>query len=356
MKAETYKGHLMKHLFVLIIIALLLTGCSKKEDKPVIGKNQFSADTSDIKTSPVDNPNEPFSLKYSYEKGKKYKYSLSLISTDKQSMKTDTTINQNVKQNTYYLLEITPVEIDQDGTMELNAVITSVKVDVDANGRKLRYESGVAKDTLDNVKFAEYECLVNNSFSLRVTKVGEILDIFRADKIANKFLELKGYADSLNADQKAGVRKNMLEGLIRPLMNQIFRQVPGNTVAKDSSWSYKQPATQMMVFTVQNTNIYKILNLEKYNNDKIAVISGSSNTLIAGNNKAVNQGISYNFSRPVTSAGGKIYFDITRGYVIKSKTNTLIESRVAMEGQSPKGKQKGERSETVENVYIVELL
>jgi hypothetical protein len=237
------------------------------------------------------------------------------------------------------LLEITPVEIDQDGTMELNAVITSVKVDVDANGKKLRYESGIVRDTADNIKFAEYECLVNNSFSLRVTKVGEILDIFRADKIANKFLELKGYADSLNADQKAGVRRNMLDGLIRPLMNQIFRQVPGNTIAKDSSWSYKQPATQMMVFTIQNTNIYKILNLEKYNDDKIAVISGSLNTLIAGNNKAVNQGISYNFSKPLTSAGGKIYFDITKGYIIKSKTNTKIESRVSMEGQTPKGKQ-----------------
>ena len=346
----------MKYLFLFITFILIFTGCSKKESQPVVNKNQYSVDTSDIKTSPVDNPNEAFTLKYSYEKGNKYIYSVSLISSDKQSMKTDTTISQSLKQNTYYILEITPVEIDQDGTMELNAVINSTKVEAESNGRKFGYESGAVKDSLNNVKFAEYVCLIKNPFSLRVSKAGEILEIFRADKITNKFLELKGYADSLNADQKAGVRKNMVEGLLRPLMNQIFRQVPGHTLAKDSTWSYPQPANQMMVFSVQNTNNYKIQNLEKYNNDKLAVISGSMTTTITGNNKAVNQGVSYNFSKPVTSAGGKIYFDVTKGCIIKSKTNTSIQSHVSMEGPSPKGRQKGERSETVENTYIVKLL
>ena len=346
----------MKHLFLFIIIAILFTGCSKKEDKPITSKNQYAADTLDIKTSPVDNPNEAFSLKYSYEKGKKYNYRVNLISSDKQIMKTDTTISQVVKQNTSYLLEITPVEIDQDGTMELNAVINSSKVDAQANGQKLTYESGAVNNPTDKVKFAEYECLIKNPFSLRVSKTGEILEIFRADKITNKFLELKGYADSVTADQKTGIRKNMVEGLLKPLMNQLFRQVPVHTVAKDSSWTYQQPATQMMVFNVQNTNNYRILNLEKLDNDKVAVISGSMNTVITGNNKAVNQGVTYNFSKPVTSAGGKIYFDVTKGYVIKSTTNTRIESHVSMEGPSPKGKQKGERSEIVENTYVVELL
>jgi hypothetical protein len=346
----------MKYLFLFITFILIFAGCSKKEPQPVVNKNQYSVDTSDIKTTPVDNPNEAFTLKYSYEKGKKYEYVISLISSDFQSMKTDTTISQSVKQNTNYLVEITPVEIDQDGTMELNAVINSAKVEADANGKRIKYESGVSKDSLDKLKFAEYECLIKNPFSIRVSKAGEILDIFRADKITNKFLELKGYADSLNADQKAGVRKNMVEGLLRPLMNQIFRQVPGHTLAKDSTWSYPQPANQMMVFSVQNTNNYKILNLEKYNSDKLAVITGSMTTTITGNNKAVNQGVSYNFSKPVTSAGGKIYFDITKGCIIKSKTYTSIKSNVSMEGPSPKGRQKGNRSEAVENTYIVQLL
>jgi hypothetical protein len=240
--------------------------------------------------------------------------------------------------------------------MELNVVINSSKLDAEANGKKFTFESGTVKDSLDKVKFAEYECLINNPFSLRVSKSGEILEIFRSDKITNRFLELKGYADSLNAEQKAGVRKNIVEGLLRPLTMQLIRQVPDHAVAKDSTWSYSQPATQMMVFSVQNTNVYKILNLEKYNNDKVAVITGSMNTVITGNNKAVNQGIAYNFTKPVTSAGGKIYFDVTKGYVIKSTTNTRIESHVTMEGPTPKGPKKGARSEVVENMYVVEML
>jgi hypothetical protein len=240
--------------------------------------------------------------------------------------------------------------------MEINAIINSAKVEALANGQKFSYESGSVKDSLEKVKFAEYECLIKNPFSIRVSKTGEILEIFRSDKITNRFLELKGYADSLNSDQKSGIRKNMVDGLLKPLMNQIFRQVPAHSVAKDSSWHYQQPATQMMVFNVQNTNNYKIQSLEKYNDDRVAIVSGSINTLITGNNKTVNQGVSYNFSKPVTNAGGKIYFNITKGYVIKSKTFTSIESHVSMEGPSPKGKQKGERSETVTNMYIIELL
>ena len=346
----------MKHLFLFIIIAALFAGCGNKENKPVTDKNQFIADSSAIKTTPADNPNEAFTIKYAFEKGKKYNYRVTLNSTDIQSMKTDTTISQAVKQNTCYLLELTPTEIDQDGVMEINAVINSTKVDAQANGQKFSYETGSVKDSSNKVKFAEYECLAKNPFSLRVSKTGEILEIFRADKIANRYIELKGYADSVSADQKAGIRKNMVEGLLRPLMNQIFRPVPNHNVAKDSIWSYQQPASQIMVFTVQNTNLYKILNLEKYNNDKVAVILGSMNTSISGNNKAVNQGITYNFSKPVTSAGGKIYFDVTKGYILKSTTTTKIESHVTMEGPTPKGNKKGQRTETVENVYIVEFI
>jgi hypothetical protein len=253
-------------------------------------------------------------------------------------------------------MEITPAEIDQDGIMEVNVVVNSARVDAEANGKKFTYESGTVKDSSDRVKFAEYECLINNAFSLRVSRTGEILEIFRADKIANKFLALKGYADSVSADQKTAIRKNMVDGLLKPLMNQIFRIVPNHNIAKDSSWSYQQPATQMMVFNVQSTSVFKIINLEKYNDDKVAEISGSMNTVVSGNNKAVNQGISYNFSKPVTNAGGKIYFDITKGCIIKAKTFTNIQSHVTMEGQTPKGIQKGDRNETIDNTYIVEML
>jgi hypothetical protein len=337
-------------------MSVVLISCGKKEDKPVTGKNQFAADTSDMKTTPADNPNEAFSLKYSYEKGKKYNYRISLTSSDKQVLKTDTTISQSIRQTAAYLIELTPVEIDPDGTMELNVLINSTKVDADANGKIYSFEYGVTKDSLEKVKFAEYEAMVKNPFSIRVSNLGDIIEIFRADRISNRFIQLKGFADSVTTEQRAGVTKNMAEQLLRPLMNQIFRKVPDHNMAKDSSWSYTQPPAQATVFKMENTNIFKVANLEKFNSDKIAVLEGYLKTVITGNNKASERGVDYNFSKPVTSAGGKIYFDVSKGHVIKSKTFTKMQTHVAMEGPGPKGRQKGERSETVENTYIMELL
>ena len=51
-------------------------------------------------------------------------------------------------------------------------------------------------------QFAEYEALVNNPFNLRVSKLGAIIDIYKADKILNKFLDIKNLSDSVDAQQK----------------------------------------------------------------------------------------------------------------------------------------------------------
>lgn len=348
----------MKKLLVLLFSSMLLfSACSKKEEaKPVDDKNKYAFDSTDIKTQPVDNPNESFLLSYNFEKGKKYNYRLTSISNDNQVIKAETTLTQSVKQNLIYLIEVTPTEKDGDGTMEMNVIINSIKLDAQANGQNFHYEAGVTKDSTELTKYADYEALYKNSFTLRVSKKGEIVDIFRADKISNRYLQLKGYSDSLNSEQKAYVRKNIIDGAIRPLVIQIFRIIPDHNIAKDSTWSYSQPQSQFMTFTMQNTNLFKVLNLEKYNDDKVAVIDAGLDTKISGNTKAVDRGITYNFNKPLTTATGKIYFDIPKGCIIKSKTQTKINIFYTMEGMTPKGKQKGERKELIENTNIVEAI
>ena len=89
---------------------------------------------------------------------------------------------------------------------------------------------------------------------------------------------------------------------------------------------------------------------------KLQLLKASIKTVITGNNKAVNQGVSYDFTKPVITASGKIYFDITKGGIIKSKVNTKTNMHFTMEAPSPKGIQKGERWGTTENIYVTELL
>ena len=58
----------------------------------------------------------------------------------------------------------------------------------------------------------------------------------------------------------------------------------------------------------------------------------------------VNQGnVSYSFQKPISTAEGKIYFDVDKGIQIKSRTKTRLEISYTMEANTPKGKQKGSR-------------
>lgn len=346
----------MKYLFLFILsITLFSIGCSKKET-PVVNKNQFVTDTSEIKTVPISNPNESFTFKYNYEKGKKYHYRISSTASDIETMKADSTVTQTVKQNSIYNIELSPTETDQGGTMEISAVINSIKIDAQMGGERITYQSGTVKDTAEKIKYSQYEALVQNPFSIRISRLGEILEIMRVDKIVSKFFEINPKANAMNTEQKSAVRMNFIEGLLRPLFVQIFKPIPDHSTAKDSIWTVTQPPAEALVFKLENTNIFKVANLEKLDNDKIAIIDASIKSVVTGNNKAVDRGVSYDFTKPVINATGKIYFNLDKGVIIKAKVSTKTTTHFLMEAPSAKGKQKGERWGTTENMYVTELL
>ncbi len=346
----------MKYVFGFIIFSMLIFGCSKKNEQVPVTAASFAFDSTDIKTTPVSNPNESFSIRYNFEKGKNYNYRLTSLSDDNQTIKADTTILQHVTQNVTYLMTLSLSNVDKDTVMEMACNITSIKLDANANGKKTSYQSGLTKDSTERAQFAEYEALIQNPFSIRITKYGEILEVFRADKIVTKFLELKGTPATVTSEEKDALRKSIIEGALKPLLVQIFRQVPQNQVAKDSSWSFTQPPSQFLIYQLQNTNAYKVLSLDKFNNDKLAVIDAGLKSVLTGKDEITNRGVNYKFKKPVTSASGKIFFNLTKGCIQKSKTNTLINIYYTMEMKGPKGTEKGNKTEAIKSSNIVELV
>ncbi|MCK7519171.1 MAG: DUF6263 family protein [Ignavibacteriales bacterium] len=248
------------------------------------------------------------------------------------------------------------MDIDVDGIFEIGFNITSVKLDADANGEKFSFESNTSKDTMDRVKYSEYVSVLNNPFNVRVTKTGEIVEIYKADRIINEFLKLKGAIDSVTAAEKDYLKKDMIERALKPIVVQVFRQLTDKMMAKDSLWTNPQEPTKLMVFQVQNTSTYLVKSLELFNNDKIAVIDAGLKTNISGNNKVTDRGATYVFKKPVTFAEGKIYFNLSKGCVQKSKTNSKIQISYSMEVPTPKGLEKGTKTEIVVNTNILELL
>lgn len=347
----------MKYILILLAFTFFFIGCKKEEEKSPINKDMYSADTTEIKTVQLKNQDEVFQLDYKFEKGKEYGYRLTNIAENTQTVNAnDTILSHKVKQTLTYLINFKVLDVDIDNIYEVAFNITSVKLEADANGEKFYYESSTSQDSLAKVQYSEYVAVRNNPFNVRVNKFGEIVEIYKADRIVNEFVKLKGVADSISTAEKDMLKKDMIERALRPLVIQVFRQFTDKQLSKDSSWTNPQEPSKLMIFQVQNTNRYKINGLEMFNDDKVANINAALETVISGNNKFVDRGATYVFSKPVTNAEGKIYFNLTKGCIQKSKTQSKIHISYSMEVPTAKGLEKGIKSETVLNTNILELL
>ncbi len=345
--------------FIFTFLFLFLFGCGeKKEEKAPVktNENNLTVDTSDISTTPLDNPNESFRLKYHFILNKEYKYSLTTLTENTQTMKADTIISQHATQNITYLLNIKPIEIDKDSVTKFVCTFYSIKIEANVKGHKFRYQSGVTNDSVSKARYAEYEASANTPFNIKVSKTGDVIDVFKTDKILSQFLTLKNIPDTLGSAQKNKINEQIIQSGIKPLVSQVFRKIPEKLLAKDSVWTYQQPPSGLLVFTVNTTNIYKVSSLGNFMNDKVAVIDASLETKITGNNKVTENGFTYQFDKPVTEASGKIYFNIDKGYLQKSKVKTRLIIHYTMESNAAGGKRNGSRSEVIENTNIVELL
>jgi hypothetical protein len=112
----------------------------------------------------------------------------------------------------------------------------------------------------------------------------------------------------------------------------------------------------VMVFQIDYTNLYKVEKFEKMDDEVIAVIDGVVDVQVSGEPTYSEQGINYKFEMPISSASGKIYFNVDKGLVQKSKTQTRLETAYTMEMATPQGLQKGSTREVIINRNILELL
>lgn len=348
----------MKKILILFIFSVFLWGCNKKaENKAEDLSGKLKVDTTEIKTMPIDNPNANFSIHFKFQKGKTYQYRLASFTDDQKTLKADSNITQTVKQSIVYLANLTLNDVDKDGVMEFSCTIPSILMNAIANGQVMNYQSGKTKDSTELKNYAQYESLINNTFSVRVGKNGGILEIFRADKIVSKFLQLQKAHPTVPNEQKEALRNNITQGELKPLLTQIFREMPSKTLMKDSSWANPQPATQFLIFKLENTNLFKVAGLNKFGSDTLAAIDAGLKSVVSGDTKYEERGTKVNFKRPQPTASGTIYFNLTKGYIQKSNVKTQVNISYTMEGPSPKGgKQKGIVTETVNSSNILELL
>ncbi|MGE5798519.1 MAG: DUF6263 family protein [Ignavibacteria bacterium] len=339
-----------------LTLSLLLPGCGKKEE-PAEKTGTLKPDSSVSKTLVLQNPNQSFTLSYKLEKGKNFKYRLTTQQNESVQLQTnDTTVQNNIIQRIIYSISFSVDRIDKNNAAELTCNFTSVKLDADANGKKFKYESGQTKNNEELKPYSQYESITNNPFGIRISKSGDIIEVFRFEQIINKFISINGLQDSINSKQKENLRLSLTEATIKPLLSQIFRKFPEKQVAKDSSWSIPQEAIPLASLVMKSTSIFKITSLEKSNADTVAVIEGDMKTEVTGNQAATDRGIQYYFDKPRVSGSGKIYFNLSDGRVQSSKTSTSMINSFSAQANSPQGLVKETQRKSSDNTIIVEAL
>ncbi|GMR25474.1 MAG: hypothetical protein BMS9Abin39_0774 [Ignavibacteria bacterium] len=355
-----------KHIIQLLVatLSVIIISCGEKSDEeskrdnnnPDVAVTQI--DSTDLETTKVDESEleKQYQLAYKFEEGDKFTYRLSTISKSEQHIEADTIIDRNLSQATTRIIKFNTLNIDKNNTAELLGTIESIKIESEFAGQKFSYQSGVTIDSTIGDQFLRYEAFINNPFHTRISGNGEVLDIMDVDNILNKLLELSNLTDSVKAEDKAVMRNELINQFLKPLLSQIFRIVPKEKIEIDSSWSKVNPPLAAMVFQLKSTSTYTLSKIEKMNDDLIAVISGDQLTSIDGPTKKSNKGVNYEFEKPVVSADGSFYFNIDRGLLQKSKTNSRLEMAYTMEMTTSEKLRKGSSREIITKKNILELL
>lgn len=347
-------------LSISLLLSILFFSCQKEktnEEQKASKEITFTFDSTALKTTALDNSaDQSFYFRYKFVPGATFKYRLTTISESEQTVLTDTIMSEKMSQTIIFILNFKTISIDTDSVAELQCTFSSVNLKANAKGRDITYQSGAQMDSTEKIKFAEYESYVNNPFNLRVGKQGEIIDIYMIDKIINRFLSFRGLEDSLSAQEKIMASQDLTNRSIKPILAQIFREVPGHKMAKDSTWSYKRESLPIMVFQVDYENNYKVENLEVFGEEKMALITGSIKTKVIGDQNYNERGVNYKFDKPLSKASGTIYFNLDKGLIHKSRSQSSMENAYSMEMPSPEGIKKASAKEVSSNVNVIELL
>ncbi len=338
-----------KNFLIILIVIALMSSCGKKEVK-------LNGEITKSKLESVDLKGEKVFLRYKFEKGNKFKYKLTTITSTHETIQADSLMQAKSIQTTTYIFDIKVIDVEVDNTGELDITISTLKVDADLNGQKITFDTNKNLTQEDKQKFFEYLTIHNTPYRARVNEFGEVIEISRLDKMIDKLNSLQPQKQNLTTEQKSQYAKNLENALIKPITQLIFRELPQKSLAKDSTWIKNYPG-QLSIFKIDNKITYKVEDFVKINNDRAAKLSANLSCSWMGNKKGEDNGIKYNFEDPKIKGTGSILFNIDKGILIRAETGTSVElvANLELKNEFQKSK-KTIRKDFTSNKNIIEIL
>lgn len=339
------------------VAALLLTpGCKEGENQPEESKTDIlTVDSVDLKGTPLSADEiGKVDLTYALQKGDAFTFKLISITDEFQSVKTDTVQQMKLDQKISYLIDTKIEEVESDKSFEVSFTFKEIALDGKMNNESFTFNSKKSVDSTQKERYLEYLALIDNTFSARIDKYGNILEIYRTTKIADKILELRNMKDSISSEQKQYFVQDITNGALRPVVMQLFRRLPDKPVAKDSVWNFPQSPMNFQVFEVKNTHQFKLTGFEKIDDANFAIIEGGIQSLSALVPEAKANGIQ--MQNTGYSGSGKMFFNLSKGMFEKSRTTTTLN--VNLNFKAPPGApfKEAVRTQRTKTVNVLELV
>jgi hypothetical protein len=326
----------VKSSITIILFAFLLSCGNKKDEKTTDNKDTSSVSTL-VKKDPTSGKDKAM-LKYMVHKGDKFLYKMTAkTSTSETSPATGGKEEKQDNEVTYfYDKEVT--DVDPSGIMSFKVKYDSIYITAKMDTQTVVFKSNIKDSVNMNPAFIQYNAVINEPFYIRVSRDGEITDVYGLEKIHENIFKALG--DTLKEEDKAQIKESFGKESIKEILQQEYQLFPKQEVSVDSSWvrSYN---TQVLLFEVVNTAKYTLKSIENNNNVITANIEAGLNVDFL--NKEVKQkGVKFTIENSETTGSGKITFNLNKGCITNKETTTALNLAMKMsaQGQSAKSEQK----------------
>lgn len=349
---------LQKIAIILLSLTIIgFVGCKKQTVKPAqTDAAAMTFDSTSLKTTVLgDEEAKDITLRYRPAIGKTFIYRLTSIMSETGKIIADTTVFPKSSQTVTYALQVKTNEYESDSTLDVTFTVTGIKLHVDMDGKKLDYTSGEKLDSSKRDKFLEYEGLINNSFGARIKPTGEILELYKTDKIVTKLLSLRKISrDTIPQQELAAFEQSIIMSGLRPIVRQVFREFAKNQISKNNSWDIPQPPMNLQIVMFDQKAVNTLQSVEKLGSDKLANIGVKLVAKSTPNPELAKRKMSV--SKSNLTGDGNLYFNLSKGMFQKNKTTMVLG--IAMNGvaPTPSGLQSYSTDKTTTSTYVLELL
>jgi len=342
----------MKRLILFfVLISIAVFGCKKEAKKVETPETATTIDTTNIKPIQVQ---ENVFRKYDLKKNSTLRFRLTNYSKNTQTLQLDSTITGYFEQTVDYFFKVNVKNKEDNGNLELDFFCERIKATGSSSaGEKLQFDSeNPPTDSVQKQVAKNFDLLVNADFSVRLSPKGEVLDVYRFDSIVDKLL--KDAKRKPTTEEREAIKNDIKLGLLRPIIQQIFRELPDKSVNVDSTWEQSYPL-QISVFEIQNTAKYTVTKFFESNGKKLVEILGTLSIQSTGKPEHTEGNITYKFLKPKATGYGKIFFDLDKNCVRNSMTDVTFELSVNMTQKgNPKVYKRTDKIQTKNSLLLLD--